>query len=182
MDGAGADLQAAVVIEPDPRAPMTPEDVGKNVAYTLAVRDALNTIVDDIAEIAAIRTQVGDLRGRLDSSPTMAGLAATADRVLAACDTIEGELHTPKAEVSYDVLAGREGGAKLYSQLGWLYDENDSSDYPPAQGLRERYAELAAELQQRQDELAALRSGDLALLEKQVDAAGLPRFIVPGSP
>lgn len=182
LRGAGADLQAAVVIEPDPRAPMTPEDVGKNVAYTLAVRDALNTIVDDIAEIAAIRTQVGDLRGRLDSSPTMAGLAATADRVLAACDTIEGELHTPKAEVSYDVLAGREGGAKLYSQLGWLYDENDSSDYPPAQGLRERYAELAAELQQRQDELAALRSGDLALLEKQVDAAGLPRFIVPGSP
>ncbi len=182
LRGAGADVQAAVVIEPDPRAAMSVEDVRTNVAYTLAVRDALNTVVDDIAEITAIRTQVGDLRGRLDSSPAMAELAATADRVLAACDTIEGELHTPKAEVNYDVLAGREGGAKLYSQLGWLYDENDSSDYPPAQGLRERYAELAAELQQRQDELRALRSGDLALLEKQVDAAGLPRFIVPGSP
>ncbi len=179
LRGAGADAQATVVVEPDPRAAMTPEDIGQNVAYTLAVRNALDGVVGSIAEIAAIRTQVGDLRNRLGSDPAVTELRATADRVLAACDSIEGTLHNPTAQVNYDILAGRDGGAKLYSQLAWLYDSNDASDYPPAQGLREQYDVLTAELRRRQDELASLRGGDLALLEKQVEQAGLPRVILP---
>ena len=182
LRGAGADVQGAVVIHPDPRAPVTPEEIRQNVDFSLALLDAFNRVVDNIAEIAAIRTQVGDLKGRLGDDPTVADLRATAERVLSACDAIEGELHSPKAQVSYDVLAGREGGAKLYSQLSFLYDSNDSSDYPPAQGLRERYGVLAAELGRREAELAALQGGDLALLEKQVAAAGLPRVILPHRP
>ena len=182
LHGAGADSKATLVIEPDPRAPVTPDEVRQNVAFSLALRDAFDAVVDNVAEIAAIRTQVGDLRGRLGDDADVTELRATADRVLAACDTIEGELHSPKAQVSYDVLAGREGGAKLYSQLAFLYDSNDSSDYPPAQGLRERFDALAAELKQRQEDLLALQNGDLALLEKQVAAAGLPRVILPKSP
>ena len=179
LRGVGPESQATVLIEPDPRAPVTAEEIGQNVAFSLALRDAFNGVVANVGEITAIRTQVGDLKSRLGDNPAVAELRATADRVLAACDAIEGELHSPKAQVGYDVLAGREGGAKLYSQLAFLYDQNDSSDYPPAQGLRERYEALAAELRQREADLAALQHGDLALLEKQVDQAGLPRVILP---
>jgi photosystem II stability/assembly factor-like uncharacterized protein len=179
LRGAGADAQAVVVVEPDPRAPVTQEDIERNVAHSLAVRSALDAIVGAVAELAAIRAQVGDLRSRLGNSPTTAAVRATADRVLTACDSIEGALHNPGAQVAYDILAGRDGGAKLYSQLTVLYESNQSSDYPPSQGLREEYEALAAELRRRQDELAALRSGDLALLEGQVAAAGLARVILP---
>ena len=182
LRGAGPDVQGAVTIEPDPRSPVTVEETKQNVAFSLALLDAFNRVVDNVAAITAIRTQVGDLQGRLGDAPAVADLKATAVRVLAACDAIEGELHSPKAQVSYDVLAGREGGAKMYSQLAFLYDSNDSSDYPPAQGLRERFDALAAELRQRESDLAALRDGDLALLEKQVAAAGLPRVILPKNP
>ncbi len=180
LSGAGPDVQATVVIRPDPRAPVTPAEIRQNVDFSEALIGAFNRIVADVAEIAAIRTQVGDLNGRLGDDPALADLRATAGRVLSACDAIEGELHSAKTEVSYDVLAGREGGAKLYSQLSFLYDSNDASDYPPAQGLRERYAALAAELGRREAELATLQAGDLALLDKQVTAAGLPRVILPG--
>lgn len=179
LRGAGADVEGAVAIEPDPRAPTTAEDIRQNVTYTLAVRNALDDVVDHIAEIAAIRTQVGDLRDRLAGDPAMAEIVATAGRVLNACDAIEGELHNPQAEVSYDLLAGRDGGAKLYSQLAWLYESNDNSDYPPAQGLRDQYDALLIALRARQDEIAALREGDLAVLEKLAEDAGLPRFILP---
>ena len=182
LRGGGADSKATVMIESDPRAPMTADEVRQNVAFSLGLRDAFDAVVDNVAEIAAIRTQVGDLRGRLGDDAKATELRATADRVLAACDTIEGTLHNPKAQVSYDVLAGRDGGAKLYSQLTFLYDSNDSSDYPPAQGLREQFAAVAAELKQRQIDLVALQNGDLALLEKQVAAAGLPRVILLESP
>jgi hypothetical protein len=181
LRGAGPDVQAALVIEPDPRAPVTPEEIQKNVAFALALRDAFNALVDEVAEIRAIHAQVADIRGRIGNDPATAGILASADRVLAACDTLEGTLHNPEAQVGYDVLAGRDGGAKLYSQLAFLYDANDSSDYPPAQGLREQYDRLAAELRRRQDELASLRQGDLAQLEREMAAAGLPRVIVPAA-
>jgi photosystem II stability/assembly factor-like uncharacterized protein len=179
LRGAGADAKAALVIEPDPRAPVSAEEIRQNVDFSLAVRDAFDAVVDEVAEIGAIRAQVEDLRGRLGASPDSAAIRASADRVLAACDTLEHTLHNPDAQVGYDILAGRHGGAKLYSQLAFLYESNDSSDYPPAQALRERYDELAGELQRRQSELAALRQGDLAQLERDVAAAGLPRVLLP---
>ncbi len=179
LRGAGADAQGSVVIEPDPRATVTVDEIMQNVDFSRGLLDAFNRVVADVAEITAIRTQVSDMKGRLGDDAATAQVRATAERVLAACDAIENELHSPKAQVSYDVLAGREGGAKLYSQLLFLYGANDSSDYPPAQGLRERFDELSAELRQRENELAALQNGDLALLEQLVAKAGLPRVILP---
>jgi hypothetical protein len=167
------------VIEPDPRSPVTPDEIRQNLAFSLALRDAFNAVVDEVAEIRAIRSQVEDLRARIGNGPETAELRASADRVVAACDTLEHTLHNPDAQVGYDVLAGRHGGAKLYSQLAFLYEGNNSSDYPPAQGLREGYDAAIEELHKHQQELAALRQGDLAQLERQVAAAGLPRVILP---
>jgi hypothetical protein len=179
LHGAGADVQAGVVIEPDPRSPVPPAAVERNVAWSLDVLAALDQVVDNVADVTAIRQQVGDLRARISDASALDELRGTADRVLAACDSIEGTLHNPAAQVNYDILAGRDGGAKLYSQLAWLYATNSSSDYPPAQGLTERFDELKVELRRRQGELATLRSGNLALLEQQVAKAGLPRVILP---
>ena len=179
LHGAGADVQAVVVIDPDPRSPVPPADVERNVSWSLAVLAALDEVVDNVADVTAIRQQVGDLRARISDASGLEELRGTADRVLATCDSIEGTLHNPAAQVSYDILAGRDGGAKLYSQLAGMYDANSSSDYPPAQGLTERFDELTVELRRRQGELATLQGGDLALLERQAVKAGLPRVILP---
>ena len=55
-------------------------------------------------------------------------------------DDLENKLHNPKAQVTYDILAQR-GGAKLYSQLGALYEWAKDTDDGPTQGMREVYAE-----------------------------------------
>ncbi|MGB5133505.1 MAG: hypothetical protein WBO00_12855, partial [Steroidobacteraceae bacterium] len=136
LHGAGADAQGTVVVEPDPHSPVSPADVEKNVAWSLAVLAALDEVTDNVAEVTAIRQQVGDLRARVGDAQAFEELRSSADRVLAACDSIEDTLHNPAAQVGYDILAGREGGAKLYSQLATLYGANNYSDYPPAQGLR----------------------------------------------
>jgi hypothetical protein len=107
-------------------------------------------------------------------------VVAAADAVIARASALEDALHNPDAEVVYDILAGRSGGAKLYSQLAPLYSWAQDSDHAPTQGMRERRDELLAELARREGELGALRAGELARLEQAVAAAGLPRVIVPG--
>ena len=56
---------------------------------------------------------------------------------LRACEALElcKRMHNPKAEVVYDVLAGREGGAKLYSQIAPLFTDTQNSDYAPTQEI-----------------------------------------------
>ena len=79
----------------------------------------------------------------------------------------------------YDVLAGRQGGAKLYSQIAPLYSDIQTSDYAPTQG---QSSELEADLVEKaalEGEIAALRKGELAKLEEQLRAANLPHVIVP---
>lgn len=91
----------------------------------------------------------------------------------------KASLHNPKAEVVYDILSGREGGAKLYSQISPLYDWIQSADLPPTQGMTDRLAFVTGELRRVEGEVAALRAGEVVRFEAAVASANLPRVIVP---
>ena len=92
-------------------------------------------------------------------------------------DTLEEQLHNPKAEVSYDILA-MKGGAKLYSQLVPLYHTLMDTDAAVTQGVRTVYAEQAKELQRLEQRWQELVSGELAQLNEH--GRGLPALVVPG--
>src|SRR5439155_3593003 len=81
----------------------------------------------------------------LNGDAKAAGWIKQATGVVAKLDALEEQLHNPKAEVTYDILA-KKGGAKLYSQLAPLYDAVKDADGPVTQGMREVYAENAKEL------------------------------------
>jgi hypothetical protein len=88
-------------------------------------------------------------------------------------------MHNPEAKVVYDVLAGRDGGAKLYSQLSNLYSDIQASDFAPTQGQTGQLDENLAALAAIETELASMRNTDLARLETEATAIGLPHVIVP---
>ena len=95
---------------------------------------ALDRLVRDIEAVQAIRAQADDIAKRTAKLPAAQSLHATAEALVARTDTIERSMHNPDAEVVYDVLTGREGGAMLYSQLSNLYTDVQSSDFAPTQG------------------------------------------------
>jgi len=175
VDGRSA--STTLEVRPDPRSPATAEDFAANLAFALELRAALDRTLGLIEAVQAIRAQVRDLKSR---AAGRADVGAAADAVVVRCDAIEAALHNPEAEVVYDILAGRSGGAKLYSQLSPLYSWAQDSDHAPTQGMRERRDELLAALAHHEGELAALRSGELAAFERAVQMADLPRVIVPG--
>ena len=92
-------------------------------------------------------------------------------------DRLEADWHNPKAEVTYDILA-MKGGAKLYSQLGQLYEFAKDSDGPVTQGMREVYQENKTTLERLLREQATL----VRELESLNDAARtlrVPHILVP---
>ena len=94
-------------------------------------------------------------------------------------NALENELHNPKAEVTYDILA-KKGGAKLYSQLAPLYDIVKDSDGPVTQGMREVYADNAKELARLEGRWLQLVAKDLTQLNEDARKLGQPTIVAPG--
>jgi photosystem II stability/assembly factor-like uncharacterized protein len=168
----------AIDVRADPRSPAGAADFAANLAFALDLRAALDRTLSLVETLQAIRAQVGDLKSRAGGRTELVGAA---DAVLARAAAIEDALHNPEAEVVYDILAGRSGGAKLYSQLAPLYSWAQDSDHAPTRGIRERRDEVVAELERQERALAALRDGELDAFERALARAGLPRVIVPGT-
>ena len=119
---------------PDPRSPVTPAQLQQNVAFTLQARAALDRLTADIEDVRAMRAQARDLKERTAGNAAAQTLQGTAASIIRLCDALEARMHNPEAEVVYDVLGGRQGGAKLYSQIAPLFSDMQSSDYEPTQG------------------------------------------------
>jgi hypothetical protein len=175
----GKTYTSAGTVLADPRSPVTPEQLQKNVEFSRRAQAALDRLADDIDEVRAIRAQTQDLRSRTAELPNAKELQAAAEVVGKRCTDLEERMYNPKAEVGYDVLAGRDGGVKLYSQIANLYTDTEASDRAPTQGQQEQLEENLADLKQIEDQLSSLRTEDLARLEAQAKALGLPRIVLP---
>ncbi len=163
----------------DPRGGISAEDVRANFDFAIELRGYLNRALSAIETVQSIHTQAQDLKTRQLANPNAKNLLLSAESVIKQCDEIENAMHNPKAEVVYDILAGREGGSKLYSQLAPLYSWAQDSDYAPSQGIRERRDELLTQLQTQESAIDGLIKNQLAGLEQEVQKLKLTRIILP---
>ena len=169
----------SLTVEPDPRRPADPEARAAQLAFQLEQRDRMTHIAELVDTIRAVREQVDDLDQRLADDERAVELVTMGEALVSKLDAIEAALHSPAAEVDYDVLAGRHGGAKLYTRLIWLASGGDAHDGPPTQGMREVAAELGRELEVQQVAFEQLLAGDLAAFEQAASRLGTPYVVVP---
>ncbi|MGB5346017.1 MAG: hypothetical protein WBN23_07630, partial [Woeseia sp.] len=132
--------------------------------FLLATRDRLTALVADVEYLRSLRAQLEARNKELANDPRAARLLALGEAALERITAIEKLLYNPNAEVNYDILAGRDGGAKLYSRYGWLYLTALDHNGPPTQGSVEVSRELAALYQQSATELQSLVNEDLKQL------------------
>jgi photosystem II stability/assembly factor-like uncharacterized protein len=168
-------------VEPDPRSTATPQALAAQVDFCLEIRQQMSRITDLVDTIRAVRRQIEDRGERLGSSSEAASLCESGRRLAADLTAIEAQLHNPRAEVDYDILAGRDGGAKLYSRLAWLAGGSCDHDGPPTQGMREVAAEINQAVSGHEAALRRLLAEDLAALNKEAQSQGLPFVLTPGS-
>jgi hypothetical protein len=179
-----ADGQAAtttVEVRPDPRVEMTPAQREEQFRFTLEVRDAITKLAGIVESIRSVRDQLKARSDLLAGSEAAAAWLKAATELQPKLDALEAQLHNPKAEVTYDILAQR-GGAKLYSQTTPLLDAARDADGVPTQGMRDMFAERQKELARLEGEWKALLASSVQPLNDQAKALGFAYVTVPVRP
>ena len=146
--------------------------------FSLKVRDAISALSDTVIRLRKVHRQLElqvDLQKDEAAAKEWVGLAKALSTRL---DALEKKLHNPTARVSYDILAMR-GGAKLYSQLVWLYGQVIDGDGAPTQGMRELMAELDKEQIQLTAEFTKVVTEEMAKLNALGKKLDLPVIWLP---
>jgi photosystem II stability/assembly factor-like uncharacterized protein len=176
---AGESVTQPLRVEADPASTASAEQRQAQFEFSRDLRDRMSAVADTVDLLRDVREQVADRTERLAGRPDATELIELGNKLVAELDALEEELHNPRAEVDYDVLAGRDGGAKLYSRLGWLANGAWEHDGPPTQGMREVADLLDAEFTDHRRALDDALRTDLAEFNAQADTIDLPHVIVP---
>jgi len=169
-------LTQKATVKPDPRSKASPADIAAQFAFQVELRDRMIQISDLIKAIQSVRKQVTDARARFENG---ADGQQICDRILAKLDSIEEVLHNPHTKVDYDVLAGREGGAKLASRLNWLGSGTASRNGPPTQGMVDVAGRIERSLVGEEALFQQLVAGDVAALNTAARQHEMPLIYVP---
>ena len=178
LSADGQTATGTVEVKADPRVQMTAEGRAEQLRFALEVRDAITRLAGIVESVRAVRDQ---LRAR---SALLAGkrggrvLGQVRGRARAQPGRSRSELHNPKAEVAYDILAQR-GGAKLYSLITPLLDWARDADGVPTQGMKEIFAERSQELARLEAEWKELQAARIQPLNEQAKSLGLAYVTVP---
>ncbi len=175
----GRSTTQPLIVELDPRLSVSESDLKEELIYGLGVRAQLARIVDMVETIRGVRNQVKDRNARLAEKADASELVDLGKKLIADLNAVEEEIHNPHAEVDYDVLAGRHGGAKMYSRAAWLVEMSGDHDGPPTQGMVEVAAEIEQQLAAQEAALAGLLSEDLAKLNELAKEEGVPYVVTP---
>lgn len=165
-------------LEPDPRTDIDAGDLAAQLELALQVRDRMTAIAEMVETIRAVRAQLESHGERLAGNDAASELVTLGSQLVTRLDAIEEKLHNPRAEVSYDILAGRHGGAQLYSRFSWLFEGMREHDGPPTQGMREVAAELGGELAAQQQALDELLDRDLQELNRRALEQGIQYVMI----
>lgn len=180
---AGKDrAETWVEVKPDPRSPVDAAGMAENYRFAIELRDAISRVVDRIEEIRWLEPQVKEFAERVEKLGGHEALVRSLSELREELRRLERELHSPDAQVTYDILAWT-GGAKIHSILSLVYDWGiNASDHPPTQGMREVMAEELKKLEAVEARLRGIWEKDLPRLEADLEAAGLPHLLPAPSP
>jgi hypothetical protein len=152
----------------------------EQLRLALKVRDDIDRLSAAVEQLRAVKGQLVTRNELLKDDKKAEPLVKASKDFLKKLDALEERLHNPRAKVAYDILA-QKGGAKLYSQLNWLFELLKDSDGAPTQGVREVHADQAQVLDKCVGEWQSLRAGELGKLNDQATKLGLPGVIVPAA-
>jgi hypothetical protein len=131
-----------------------------------------------VRQLRTVREQLKN-RNELLKSNTKAGpLIQSSDALIQKLNSLEEQLHNPRAQIGYDILA-QKGGAKLYSRMSAVFNFAMEGDGLPTQGTKEAFEEQKQQLDRYDEQWKQIVSSDLASLNQQAKALDVPVVIVP---
>jgi photosystem II stability/assembly factor-like uncharacterized protein len=158
--------------------PAQAEELKEQLELTLKIRDAITSLTRTVEQIRGVKKQLLARNELLKDQARAQSLVKASRELLSRLDALEEKLHNSRAKIPYDILA-QKGGAKLYSQLIWLFETMKASDGAPTQGVRELFEEQSELLRKYQQEWQALTAQELAALNEQAKKLDVPILLLP---
>lgn len=178
LNVAGKPRSATLTVRPDPRVQIDPKELADQLKLAVRLRDDISALTHSVEAMRSVKKQLTERNKLLAGEKKATELEKLSKRLIEKIDKLEEQFHNPKAEVTYDILA-RKGGAKLYSQLAFLYEAVRDADGVPPQGLREVYEEQAVVLKKLQGEWDKLVKEDLTRLNAVARKLDVPIVALP---
>ena len=176
----GVTRTQSVEVMMDPRVKLPPAELEKSLRFALQLRKEISAVAETVIQLQAVRRQLRDRVREWNDFVSTKKLVAQAQTLIGKLDALEDKFHNPKAEVAYDILAMKGGGAKLYSQLTGLYEWVKDSDGPITQGMLKTAEAHQKELTTLLDEWRRLL-GELDAWNDHARAAQVPSVTPGGS-
>ena len=127
----GHALTAALEVRLDPRVKAPLAELGEQVRLGLAVRDDFNKLSGAVEQLRAIRKQLQDRNVLLKDIEKAKPLLKASTEFLAKLDALEGKMHNPKAQVTYDILAMKGGDSFTPTWAGSTAQSSRATVRPP---------------------------------------------------
>ena len=179
LTAAGKTLTRPLTVIADPREKASQADFEAQFTFALRVRDAVTRLTGLVDSMRSVKEQLASRKKALEPRKSESGIAdllKAGDALTEKIDTLEGKLHNPKAEVTYDILAER-GGARLYSRLSPLLMWTNDGDGLPTDGMKQVMAQFEQEFAPLERDVQALLSKDLADINARAKSLGL-EFVI----
>jgi len=172
----GSSVTTSLEVRPDPRLAVPATALEEQIKFAREVQDRVCRLTALVGQIRSVREQVQARSAALKDSPRAAEWTKAAQDLVAKCDALEDKVHSPKAQVEYDILAK---GARLDSRLAPLLSHATNGSGAPTQGMREVFAGQSQELERYEAEWKALVAGAVADLTKRGRDLSLGDVVVP---
>jgi photosystem II stability/assembly factor-like uncharacterized protein len=162
----------------DRRGVLAPDALEKQLRLAVEIRDQISLLARTTEQLRSVRKQIRERNDLLAEDVKAKPLVDSGKSLDAKLEALEEKLHNPRAKVSYDILA-QKGGAQLYSQLAWLFEQLKEADGAPTQGMVEVHRNQSARLKKYVAEWQALVKGDIARMNELAKKLDLPGVVIP---
>ena len=177
LNADGKTDSTSLKVLPDPRVTMSEADYKAQEEFTLKVREELTNLSRTVRKLQSIRLQLKTRNELLSKNDKAQSLIKDSQTFITKLDQLEDQMHNPKAEVPYDILAF-EGGSKLYSRMAGVYSYSMDGDGLPTQGVKDLFASMQKELDGYESQLNQWIGADLATLNESARKQDLPTVYV----
>jgi len=162
--------QKSFEVQPDPRWIQTKQDLHAQHDLAVQVMELLNTCHETIGEIWDLRTQIQDIKKRLDKTGTSsAAFRDLSKSVLAELEALEQKLIQTKSESGQDPI---NYPPMLDDQIAYLYSIVNGQDDRPTEGAYQRYEDVKAAYEVHHESFQKLCAEQLPRLNSQLNSAG----------
>jgi photosystem II stability/assembly factor-like uncharacterized protein len=161
-------LTESFEIVPDPRLPVTADDLREQYELKSAIRDDLSRVHEALNQLRRIRKQVDSWVERFDGDDERKSIIEAADEVKNALGEIEAAL------INVDADKPQPGTSRLKEKLVALSVMIDESDDAPTQGARDVQAQLGDQVESTQARLGQVVRDDVERLNRMLADARVP--------